>query len=534
MHKNVDVLIVGAGPTGLAMALELAAQGISFRIVDKAKERSPYSRALAVQPRTFEIFNRHGTEITEEFLAMGQRTANVSMCVSGKKLVDINADDIELSGTKFPFSMAITQFETEHWLVKVLKKYDVQVEMATEAKKLTQDADGVTTILSTKEGGEEEIRSKYVVGADGAHSTVRHSATNITFDGDTYPQEFICADAFIDSQLPSGRGYVCLGQGALIVIPLKDGRSRLVVSRPGQDTTREPKLEDIQDFAQGGIFPGGISLRDAAWVTRFRLHHRGASSYRDGRLFVAGDASHIHSPAGGQGMNTGIQDAANLGWKMAAVLRGEKPDSFLDTYHNERHRVGQYLLKTTDRLFTYVTSTNPIFLFLRNLILPWLFLLFPQNKALVGKRFQFISQLRIRYRKSDIVGTADGFDGPIKGGDRAVDGKIKGPEGEMWFLDLLGPKSHYLMLFSGCESHQASEGELNRAETSFLDATDAAVKVNTILSEEQNGQAGYIDLKNNLHKEFGFSRPGYVLIRPDGYIAHIGPLARIKEAAEWL
>lgn len=151
------------------------------------------------------------------------------------------------------------------------------------------------------------------------------------------------------------------------------------------------------------------------------------------------------------------------------------------------------------------------------------------------RQFQFISQLRVRYRHSDIVGTANRFYGPIKGGDRAVDGKIKNAEGvEFWFLDLLTPKNHHLMLFSGSGSNQATEGELNRAETSFLDDTKIAAKVHIIFSEQRNGQPGYVDLEGALHEAFGFNNAGYVLIRPDGYIAHIGPLTAVGEATRWL
>ncbi|KAI0458283.1 FAD binding domain-containing protein [Xylaria acuta] len=534
MQKQVDVLIVGGGPTGMTLALELATQGTSFRIIDKATKRSPYSRALVVQPRTLELFNRHGRSDIEELVAEGKTARRASICVAAKKLADVDVDDVQIPGTKFPSTMTITQFETEHWLEKVLAKHGVQVEMGVEAKNIIQDAEGVTVTMSTKDGGEEVIRVKYVVGADGAHSVVRHAAKNLTFDGDAYPQEFICADTYMESEMPGGQAYMCLGNGALIVLPLKGGMVRLVVSRPGQDVTCDPKLEDFEEFLQE-IFPGGGSLHDATWVTRFRLHHRGVNNYRDGRLFVAGDAAHIHSPAGGQGMNTGIQDSINLGWKLAAVLRDEKPDSFLDSYHNERHRVGQYLLTSTDRVFTWVTSTNPIYLFLRNLILPWIIPLVATNRSRTLRQFQFISQLRIRYRRSDIVGTANGFYGPIKGGDRAVDGKIKNPEGEeFWFLDLLTPSSHHLMLFSGSGSNQATEGELNRAETSFLDDTKTAAKVHTIFSEQQNEQAGYVDVEGALHDAFGFKNAGYALIRPDGYIAHIGHLTSIGEATRWL
>jgi 2-polyprenyl-6-methoxyphenol hydroxylase-like FAD-dependent oxidoreductase len=160
MEKNVDVLIVGAGPTGMTLALELATQGVSFRIINKAAERSPYSRALVVQPRTFELFNRHGAGNIEEFVAKGKVAGKATICISGKRIANVEVDDAKLPGTKFPYPMTITQNETEHWLEKILGKHGVQVEMGVEAKSIIQDADGVTVTVSTQQGAEEEIRAK--------------------------------------------------------------------------------------------------------------------------------------------------------------------------------------------------------------------------------------------------------------------------------------------------------------------------------------------------------------------------------------
>jgi 2-polyprenyl-6-methoxyphenol hydroxylase-like FAD-dependent oxidoreductase len=531
MQSHTDVLIVGAGPTGMAMALELAAQGVSFRIVDKATERSPFSRALIVQPRSLELLSRHND--IEALLSESTVVEKASMSVSAEKIGDVHVPDFRVKGTKFPTPLSVSQFQTEQWLEKALSKRGARVEMGVEAENITQDRDGVTVTLVKGDGTAEELRAKYVVGGDGAHSVVRHAATNLTFDGAAYPEEFTLADVHLDTDLPKNHFRVCLGQGALIMIPQKGGVVRLVVSRPGQDNTREPTLEDFQAFVDE-VFPGRARLYDPVWITRFKLHHRVVSNYRDGRLFVAGDAAHIHSPAGGQGMNTGIGDAVNLGWKLAAVLRNEKPDSFLDSYHKERHPVGQHLLKSTDQAFTYVTSTNPIYLFFRNLILPWVVPFVLRQKTRVAGRISFISQLRIRYRHSDIVGTDADFSGPLRGGDRPVDGKIQSPEGEKWLFDLFTPESHHLVLFSGSDSDQAREGDLYRAETDFLEAAETAVKVHNIFSGGQIGQAGYVDVEGALHKEFGFNKAGYVLIRPDGYIAHIGNLENVEEATKLL
>ncbi|KAI5922578.1 FAD binding domain-containing protein [Camillea tinctor] len=374
----------------------------------------------------------------------------------------------------------------------------------------------------------------------------------MTFEGDAYPQEFILADVRIaDTAASERRAYMCFGRGIMVFLPLHDGTVRLVVSRPAQADARSDvaakdlppaKLDDFQDFLRQ-VFPYGGTLRDPVWLTRFRLHHRGVNAYRDGRLLVAGDAAHIHSPAGGQGMNTGIQDAANLGWKLGAAIRagenGEhRREKLLDSYHAERYPVGRHLLRSSDRAFSYVASTNPVFVFLRNLVMPWLLPWLVAWRAGVARQFAFISQLRVRYRRSAAVGTAEGFRGPIRGGDRAADGRIRkgGEEAEQWLQELFTPDRHHLVLFSGmAAAAAASEGDLLRAEARFLERAgeDARVKVHIVVVDE--GQAGYVDVGGELHDMYGFKDgAGYVLVRPDGYVAHIGPLSALDGASEWL
>ncbi|KAI1339647.1 FAD binding domain-containing protein [Xylariaceae sp. FL0016] len=526
---NVDVLVIGAGPTGMALALELAAQNVSFRIIDKATERSPYSRALAVQPRVLELLNRHG--ISRDLIASGTTADATKVCVNGTEYARIDSSSVHMPGTAFPSTMVISQVETEKHLETALAKRGVKIEMGVQVESITQDSEGVT-VKMTSPNGVETVRVRYVAGADGAHSCVRHAAKNLTFEGEAYQQEFILADTHIKSQQPPNTAFMCLGKGVMVVLPIARDRVRLVVSRPGHGVIQEPELKDFEEFMQE-VFPGGGSLYDPLWITRFHLHHRGVNNYRDGRLFVAGDAAHIHSPAGGQGMNTGISDSINLGWKLAAVLRGEKPNSFLDSYNNERHPVGEHLLKTSDKTFNYVASTNPIYLFFRNLILPWVLPWLTSSPQRVNTYMSTISQLRVRYRRSDIVGTASGFDGPVKGGWRAPDGKIKTPNGEKWLQELFSPGSHHVLLFSGVGSDSASEGDLHRAESSFLEMAKTAVKVHTIFGDEHSGHAGYVDV-GALHQAYGFNKAGYVLVRPDIYIAHIGYLPSLSEAQEYL
>lgn len=528
---NVDVLIVGGGPTGLALALELAVQKVPFRIINKAPDRSPYSRALVVQPRTQELLDRYGN--VRELLASGFQAVGTTIAVEGKEIAELNTDFIGITTTRFPAPMAISQAETEKYLDRMLSEHGISVEMGVEARSLEPDADGVTVELASQGGKKETIRVKYVVGADGAHSSVRHAAKSLTFEGDAYPQEFVLADVHIKSDKPTNRAYFCLTAGVLVVLPQQNNTARLIVSRPDQPGDHDLTLEDFQGF-MNKVYPGSAEIYDPLWLTSFRLHHRIVSNYREGRLFLAGDAAHIHSPAGGQGMNTGIQDAINLGWKLAAVLRGEKPDSFLDSYNEERRPVGQYLLKNSDKLFSFITSMSPIFLWLRNLILPWVLPWMVSSPKRVLNSMKFMTQFGIKYRRSPIVGTAPNFNGPVKGGYRAVEGKLLGPEGEKWLQELLTPDSHHLVLFSGAGSDAASEGELSRAEARFLEASRTKTKVHTIFGDDPKKQPGWVDIDGATHKSYGFDKAGYVLVRPDSYIAHIGPLSELDGLIAWL
>ncbi|KAI0883094.1 FAD binding domain-containing protein [Annulohypoxylon maeteangense] len=535
--ESTDVLIIGGGPTGVVLALELAAQKIPFRLIDKASSRSDKSRALVVQPRTLELLNRHG--IARDLQERGFTTSRGRYCVNGKEAARIEVgEDAALPNTAFPFQKLISQEDTEYFLDECLeKKYGRKVERGLEAQTIVQDADGATATFSNvgdSTGETTTIRAKYVVGCDGSKSVVRQAA-GLTFDGESYEQHFILTDTHVEWETPNKDAIMCFGQGVLAVLPLKNGMVRVFASGANV-TEREggPLLEDFQEFFDKMV-PVKGKLHDPTWLTRFYLHHRGVNKYSNGRLFVAGDAAHIHSPVGGQGMNTGIQDAVNLGWKLAAVIRKERPASFIDSYHGERFPVGQNLLRGTDRVFTFMSSTNPIFIFIRNLLLPWLLPLQFGNKSRVREMFRVMAEFDITYRDSGFVGTALGLKGSnVRGGDRMLDGKIEGPEGEKYLLDLADPTSYHLMLFSGVGAEAASEGDLQRAETKFVEESPVAAKVHLIFGEKPNGQSGYVDKDAALHKDLGFSQPTYVLLRPDSYIGHVGPLSALDDLINWL
>jgi len=536
--QSTDVLIVGAGPTGTTLALELALQAIPFRIVDSAPTRTTQSRALVIHPRSLELLARHN--ITNDLLAHGNVGTGARVFVNKALAADLDLSDLGFDDTAFPLPLWISQADTEHFLDAALQRYGHAVERPFTAEKIEQDDTGVTVVLRNGlDGSEEHVRAKYVVGCDGAHSVVRHAA-ELKFQGSAYPQDFLLADVHLDWSMRSEgdmRLNMFFGQGVLVVFPLQDGLFRLVVSTTGRKLVAtgedaEPTLEDFRRV-WGEMAPGEAVLRDPVWIARFRLHHRGVDCYRRGRLFVAGDAAHIHSPAGGQGMNTGIQDAVNLGWKLARVLRGEGDEELLDTYDIERHRIGDHLLRGTDRAFQFGSSGNPVFIFLRNFLVPWLLPWAFGDRGRRAKMFRFISELGIRYRHSPIVSTASIYTGPLRGGDRAPDATLQGSDGSTSMLGLCtGPGFHFI-LFSGTGSVVADDGALQNHADIFIKANGNLAKSHKVFTQKSLGSSGYVDEKGQLHARYGFVQPGYVLIRPDGYVAHIGPLSAMEEFMEW-
>ena len=538
----VDVLVVGAGPTGLTMATQLAARGIGCRIVDKAPVRSDRSRALVVHARSLELMQKMG--IADELVELGRRTIKVTPFVNGRRAVDVEFGDIGVDDTPYPFVLFVSQAETERALEGHLESLGGKVERPVELLTFAQDPEGVDARLRHKDGREEVVRARYIVGADGAHSAVRHAA-GLAFEGEAYPQDFVLADVDLDWEAEDDRLYFFLSrEGLLAAFPLAGPSThRLVATRAGEvpPDAGDPTLEEFQQMADE-LSSIPMRLHDPSWLSRFRLHHRGVVSYRAGRAFVAGDAAHIHSPAGGQGMNTGIQDSYNLAWKLALVIDGRAPDSILDSYHEERHPVGRRLLRTTDRMFNVAATHNPLFTALRNALIPRVLPWALGKRSRRARAFRFVSQLGIKYPGSpvveeDRVGADLAFRRGPTAGSRAPDGPLRlaGDGREVPLFSLLRGTPHHLLLFAGRGAEAPASGAELR---NLLAGYEGMIQPHQIFAEDR-GKIGseapaYVDESGLVHGQYGLTGAGCYLIRPDGYVAFRAPGSNLRQVRAYL
>ncbi|MBV9687232.1 MAG: FAD-dependent monooxygenase, partial [Alphaproteobacteria bacterium] len=329
MTEKTKVLIVGAGPTGLVMAHELARDGIQCRLIDKAPHRAMESRAIAIHSRTMESFELMG--LTDDFLAVGQRIAGVNLFGGKDPIAHVDFGSLE---TRYPGVLGVPQDETERLLGQRVAKLGLTIERNTELVGLSQRGSGVSARLR-KADQIEEIDADWVMGCDGAHSAVREQL-GIPFSGSTYPEHFVLADIKVEGEIDHNQAQVWLaGDGPLAFFPLPEDRWRLIVINSPPNWKGQPSLAQCQQLLnERGLTR--LRLADPRWTAVFRIHRRKAGQFRQGHVFLLGDAAHIHSPVGGQGMNMGIQDAFNLAWKLSRVIRNIGDPKLLDSYEAER------------------------------------------------------------------------------------------------------------------------------------------------------------------------------------------------------
>ena len=513
--ERLGVLIVGAGPTGLALAVQLLVLGVRFRIIDRNLDRARESRALAVQPRTLELLRTPG--ITRELLERGNDAVALRMH-AGKRVVSVRLFETGLEDTAYPFLLFVSQAETEDVLNRHLAAGGVEVERGVELVDCTSDCEGVACTLRDRAGEIRTTRARFLVGCDGAHSSVR-DLSGIPFEGAAYPQTFALGDLDVDGDLDPDAVHAFLGPaGMLFFFPLgRPAPWRMIGMAPtgiaagGEQAQREASLEELQGIADA--YTGGVRLRDPVWLSYFRIHHRQAAHYRSGRVFLAGDAAHVHSPAGAQGMNTGIQDSWNLGWKLALVDGGVADKALLDTYEGERLPIGRFVLRFTDRAFSVATSRNPLVRFLRLQVVPRLAPLLLCLRRARAAAFRTIAQLGLDYRRSPAVEEGEPAlrRGP-RAGDRLPDARIRSDSRAVWLQEALGPTGFHLLL---CGEHGDWDEE---SPAALRERYRGLVVVHRLTREAATGVLHDPD-GTALHR-LGVEGAAQYLVRPDGYIAY--------------
>jgi 2-polyprenyl-6-methoxyphenol hydroxylase-like FAD-dependent oxidoreductase len=408
---ETDVLVVGAGPTGLAAALLLVRLGLSVRIIDKADAPSPLSRAIGVQARTLEVLAPLG--VSTELISRGLPLRGATMWAGDEPIARIDLGDLD---TRYPYILCIAQAETEAALARALEGHGGAIERGVELLSLFPGDDHVRARVRTS-AGLDEIEASWVLGCDGAHSVVR-KAIGLDFTGHTFEEAFLFADVRASWEASPDRVSTFLAEdGVLAAFPMRGGLYRLVMTAPdGLPSDGRLELAAIEAVARAR---SGLSIRieEALGLGAFRIHSRQVDHYRVGRVFLAGDAAHIHSPVGGQGMNTGIQDVHNLASKVALVHRGWGRAALLDSYEAERRPIARAVLAATDAVTRFGTMKGALIRRARNAGAR----LLASNSRLRRRIATEIAELSVSYRKSPIVADRRAFRGPLdvpRAGDR--------------------------------------------------------------------------------------------------------------------
>ena len=498
---NTDVIIVGAGPTGLSLACQLVRYGIDFVIIEKKAGVTTHSKALGVQARTMEIYEQLG--VVEQALDRGQIAGKIRIITGGKVRGGVDLAAMGAGLSPYPYLFILEQNENEQLLYEYLQSHDRKVLWHTELEHFSQDETGVTARVKTADGVSQSISAKYLVGCDGAKSPVRQ-ALGLTFEGSTLERLFYVADAQIDWEFSHDAGYGCLSRDSeTLFFPMAgENRYRIIGTFPEGFDKHEGEIlyaeieQRIKDDTKLDL-----DLSDVNWFSVYKVNTRAVNKFSVGRCFVAGDAAHIHSPAGGQGMNTGIQDVYNLAWKMAFVIKGYANEQLLETYNEERLPNAQKLLETTDRAFDMMVGSHWFFSFLRTTIFP-LVAKYAMGRDLVGKSiFSMMSQIRINYRQATLSKHDGDKDFQVKAGDRMPYFMV---EGESIYDKLRAPKFHLLIFYNDKYSGLDLPTEL---ETEYGDLIDFKI----------------MPLHPHIAEIFGTDRSFQVLIRPDNYIGSISP-----------
>lgn len=479
------VLIVGAGPTGLVLALWLTRLGVRVRIIDKTSEPGTTSRALAIQVRTLELYRQLG--IADAVIEGGVKIGGLNFWVNGARAARVPLGRLGEKLTPYPFVLIFPQDAHERLLIHQLQAMGVTVERRTELIGLDEHGQGVRVALKRSDGAEERCEATYLAGCDGASSTVRERL-GIGFPGGTYAGVFYVADVEATGPATDQELHVDLEEADFVLVfPMKTkGRVRLVgsVRQPPADGDRSLTFEAVSGRAIQHL---ELNVTKVNWFSTYYVHHRVASCFRKGRTFLLGDAAHIHSPVGGQGMNTGIGDAVNLAWKLAAVMNGQSAGRLLDTYEPERIAFAQRLVATTDRVFTMVTRRGSAARVVRTRLVPRVAPFLLQIPWLRRFLFRTVSQIGVNYRHSPL---SAGAAGTVRGGDRLP-----------WVETAPGQDNFQPLASLAWQAHVYGEPRIGLTEAC------AALRISLHVFAWQPAM-----------RRAGLRRAALYLIRPDGYI----------------
>ncbi len=518
-----QVLIVGAGPTGLALAIDLRHHGIPFRIIDAAEAPTTLSKAVTLMPRTLEAFQMRG--FAGETIAAGEKIASFSVYSQSRMLFHTDYRNVT---SEFRFLLNISQAETERILHGQLAKRGGVVEWKTRLVSLEQDEREVRAVIETAAGVHETVRVAYLAGCDGAHSVTRHQL-GFDFQGDSYQDTWMLADVTLRWAFPPGNGYSFFGDdGLLAVFPLPGGRHRLYVVQPKSHALgHAPSLEEFRETVDR-LVPGLCEIRDPGWLAEFHCHHRKVRSYRKGRVFLAGDAAHIHSPETGLGMNTGLQDSFNLAWKLAAVLKGVCTPELLETYHAERSFVGEQVVKLSDFTHRLATPFGWLGEHVREPLWRFFHGLYAHHYSLVEAGLQ----TQIEYPHNDflrVVGSPDEVrDLAVHqhAGRRCYDLPLFDPASgqQVRLYDVIDPAKFTLLVFTG---RQLRTPELNAEIESLAVRLGALADVwlvegSPMAGASPAGVRHFLDAPLFAHYLAGAQNGAIFLLRPDAYLAFTG------------
>jgi 2-polyprenyl-6-methoxyphenol hydroxylase-like FAD-dependent oxidoreductase len=489
--SQADVLIAGAGPTGLVLAIWLTMLKVRVRIIDKVAEPGTTSRALAIQARTLEFYQQIG--LAQAVVDRGHKVPAINLWVKGERAARVPLDNLGQGITAFAFPTIFPQDEHERLLIERLRGLGVEVERPAELTGF-EDAGGQIRAVLNKPGCQETATFAFLAGCDGARSKVRE-VLGTGFPGGTYDHLFYVADIEAAGPPVNGELHVDLEDAEfLAVFPLQDtGRARLI-GTVRDDVAKDQEDLQFDDVSARAIQHLKLDITRVNWFSAYRVHHRVANSFRQGRAFLLGDAAHIHSPVGGQGMNTGIGDAVNLAWKLAACLKEPACEALLDSYEPERMAFARLLVATTDRAFTAVIDPGALARFIRTKVIPRLAPLVMRAPAIRRAAFRTVSQTAVNYRSSTLsVGAA----GKLHGGDRLPWVRVGAPDAAEFNFAALRSLDWQIHIYGRPLSDMQALADRRKIPLHVF-AWQPAMK------------------------QAGLERDAVYLVRPDGYVALAG------------